>query len=152
MTGRRALANNSVVQTNSIGNIDTIQCISGSSVANVGQVLGPSGQDIANSNLDPFEVTIGGANNPGHVEMSLAAGRLVSSDWIGVYTCTLPDESGATQTMFFGIYRSGTYMTLYSRMEGMVFGQKLKMLILAQKGHHRKEHLKSSRMTQISAS
>ena len=96
--------NNTVVLAAPGGTIESLQCISGSAVPNVGQWIAPNGQDITRSNTDPFDTTVGGSANPGHLAISPAAGRTITSSWEGVYTCSIPDQAGAEQVFYIGIY------------------------------------------------
>ena len=114
VVGTGVQVNNSVLRANSNGIVNSIQCISGSATPNVGQIFGPSGQDIATSNLDPFDVTIGGTGNAGYIEMLLASGRTVTTAWVGVYTCIVPDENGVQQVILFGLYLSGISLRTYN--------------------------------------
>lgn len=98
------LPNNSIILTDNFGQLPQLQCISGSKSASVGQWFTPSGQDITLTTDDPFDVTIGGANDPGYLEISLHSGRILTIRDQGVYKCCIPDETGMTATFHIGIY------------------------------------------------
>ncbi len=80
------------------------QCISGSKLRDVGRWLAPPGQDITFSADDPFDVTIGGQNDPGYLDVSLHSGRILTIHDQGVYTCRIPDETGINVSVLIGIY------------------------------------------------
>lgn len=98
------IPNNSIILTNNFGQIPELQCISGSRLAHVGQWFAPSGQDITLSTNDPFDVVIGGQNDPGYLDVSLHFGRILTVHEQGVYNCLLPDETGMNIPIFVGIY------------------------------------------------
>ena len=98
------IPNNSIILTDNFGQMPRLQCISGSKSSNVGQWLTPSGQDITLTTNDPFNVIVGGQNDPGYLDISLHSGRIVTINDQGVYACRIPDETGTTSLFFVGIY------------------------------------------------
>ncbi len=94
--------NNTILITDNFGLIPNLQCISGSKKPDIGQWITPNGEDIIDSTVDPFEVVIGGTNDPGYLEI-VATRALVFAEQ-GVYTCQIPDETGVTNTLHVGIY------------------------------------------------
>ena len=70
----------------------------------VGRWIAPTGQNITYSDVDPFDIIVGGANDPGYLEIRLDAGRSLRFTDQGVYTCLIPDESGASVALHVGIY------------------------------------------------
>ena len=110
------LSNNSlIVATN--GGLDTIYCISGSTQPDVGRWIAPNGEDFTQPGGHPFNVFQGGTNNPGVLEISLSPqGRFSSSEWLGVYSCVIPDEEIINRTIHVGIHTSTreTNMRVYS--------------------------------------
>ena len=98
------ILNNSIILTDNFGQIPRLQCISGSQSPGVGQWFAPSGQDITLSANDPFNVIIGGRNDPGYLEISLHSGQILTIRDQGVYTCLIPDEAGRPSVFFVGIY------------------------------------------------
>ena len=98
------IPNNSVILTDNFGRMPQLQCISGSKLPNVGQWFTPSGQDITLTTDDPFDVTAGGQRDPGHLNVSLHSGRILTIRDQGVYTCLIPDESGEDSSLLVGIY------------------------------------------------
>ena len=105
--GHGLLSNNTFVRVNSNGMLDELQCVSGSRRANVGQWIAPNGQDITYSNTDPFDIAVGGVDNPGSLAIRQAIGQILTSAFQGVYTCVIPDESGVNRSIHVGIYSNG---------------------------------------------
>lgn len=98
------IPNNSIIVTDNFGRMPRLQCISGSTLPNVGRWIAPSGQDTTYSTNDPFDIVQGDANDPGYVDISLHSGQFVTFNDQGVYTCLIPDETGVDQSVFVGIY------------------------------------------------
>ena len=100
------LANNSVVRADGGFLRGSFFCISGQSRAGVGRWIAPSGDDYTRPGTHAFEVSVGGMENPGLVEISVAGsdGRFPAGQWDGVYSCVIPDESGTEQIIYLGIY------------------------------------------------
>ena len=105
--GLGLLSNNTFVRVDSNGMLDELQCVSGSRRANVGQWIAPNGQDITYSNTDPFDIAVGGVDNPGSLAIRQAIGQILTSAFQGVYTCVIPDESGVNRSIHVGIYSNG---------------------------------------------
>ena len=103
-TGSGRLSNNSIVIADSAGRIDGLQCISASTTPNVGHWIATNGQNITFTTGDPFDVTIGGQNNPGNLEIAIVPGESLGGLDEGVYACVIPDETGVEQTIHVGIY------------------------------------------------
>ena len=89
-------------------------CVSGRRQAGIGRWISPRGDDYTLPGIHPYDVTVGGQNNPGVVEVSVhgSNGRFPAGRWNGIYLCVIPDESGAEQILHLGIY--------------IVFGESLK--------------------------
>ena len=98
------ISNNSILLTDSFGQMPRLQCISATQMPHVGEWLNPTGQDITQSTSDPFNVIVGGENDPGYLDISLHSGRILTIQEQGVYTCRIPDESGVTAYFHIGIY------------------------------------------------
>ena len=98
------IPNNSIILTNDFGQIPRFQCISGSLLPNVGQWIAPSNQDITSAAGSPFNVVPGTQNDPGYLDISLDPGQILSIHDQGVYTCRIPDETGAVTSLHVGIY------------------------------------------------
>ena len=98
------LSNNSfILATN--GGLDTIYCISGSTQPEVGRWIAPNGEDFTEPGSHPFNVVHGGTNNPGVLDISLTPqGRFSSSEWLGVYSCVIPDEENVNMIIHIGIH------------------------------------------------
>ena len=124
------LPNNSIVFPDSSSRIGLLECISGSLVAGGGQWIGPDGTDLTAVSGDPFEVTVGGAEDPGtmRVESTFVTSQFSEAD-NGVYSCLLPDESGLPGHLSVGIYAPGfnsmwgrgTLHTMYCMLEHFIF-------------------------------
>ena len=98
------LANNTIIITDNFGQMPHLQCISGSQSPNIGQWIAPSGQDATYRTSDPFDVVLGGGNDPGYLDISLHSGQFITFNDQGVYTCRIPDENGVPRSVFVGIY------------------------------------------------
>ena len=105
--GLGLLENNTLVTLDTDQTIDDIHCASGSSLSNVGHWIGPTGVDLTNSTVDPFNVLIGDERDPGSLLIQQASGHIVTNSFQGVYTCILPDELGVQKYLRVGIYRNG---------------------------------------------
>ena len=70
----------------------------------MGRWIAPHGQDITHNTTDIFDVSVGGQNNPGNINISLEAGQSLGSSHQGVYTCIIPDEGGVERIFYVGIY------------------------------------------------
>ena len=93
-----ALPNNSLILARQ--NLD-FNCVSGSRLSNVGDVLDNDKMDISTSRDDPFftfQRTIGAI----HVK---SLRQFQSSDE-GIYTCRIPDETGSIVGVNVGLYRN----------------------------------------------
>ena len=101
------LPNNSFITANVSGMIGHLDCSSGSMTSNVGRWIAPNGEDITYSNIDPFDVTVGSANDPGHLSIQQASGHFLTASFQGVYTCTIPDEIGVERSLHVGLYLNG---------------------------------------------
>ena len=91
-----ALPNNSLILAGQ--NLD-FNCISGSSLSNVGDIFDNDGMDISTSRDDPFftfQRTIGAI----HVKSV----RQLQSNEQGIYTCQIPDETGSIVDVNVGLY------------------------------------------------
>ena len=71
---------------------------------NVGCFISPSGQDISDTPSMPFDITVGGQDDPGYIILSVAPDQKVRGSDSGIYTCFIPDEAGVEQTIHVGIY------------------------------------------------
>lgn len=105
--GLGPLDNNTLVVVDSDQTIGDIHCASGSSLANVGQWIGPTRNDLTNSTVDPFNVLLGDERDPGSLVIQQASGHVITNSFQGVYTCVMPDEVGVQKYLHVGIYRNG---------------------------------------------
>lgn len=115
-SGTGVLPNNTFITADSNGMIGTIDCSSGSTTPNTGRWLAPSGSDLTSSTTDPYEVTVGGVEDPGSLVVTQRVGHVVSRSFEGVYTCVLEDEAGEQVYWRVGIYRSGFNSKNYCTM------------------------------------
>ena len=104
VNGMRVLTNNSITQSDTNGRIPDILCLSGSAVAGIGSWISPNDTYITNSSNDPFEVTVGGSEDPGSLEITAAVFPAFEESNHGVYTCSMSDHLGHTQNFHVGIY------------------------------------------------
>ena len=100
----RLAANNSLIRSGNIRGFGALLCLSGSRMADVGRWITPQGRDSTYNMTDIFDVSVGGMDNPGNINISLEAGRSIGSSHQGVYACIIPDEGGVEHTLYIGIY------------------------------------------------
>ena len=100
----RLAANNSLIRSGNVRGFGALLCLSGSRTADVGRWITPQGQDSTYNMTDIFDVSVGGMDNPGNINISLEAGRSIGSSHQGVYACIIPDEGGVEHTLYIGIY------------------------------------------------
>ena len=103
-SGNRVLPNNSVITTLARDTIPSFRCVSGSTRARVGRLIGPQGSDITFSSSDPFFVRQGTSYNPG--TLSVRSVRSLRREETGIYTYRTPDENGNIVEFNFGLYHS----------------------------------------------
>ena len=70
----------------------------------MGRWIAPYGQDITHNTTDIFDVSVGGQNNPGNINISLEAGQSLGSSHQGVYACIIPDDEEVERILYVGIY------------------------------------------------
>ena len=111
------LPNNSVVIASDGFLPGSFFCVSGRRQAGIGRWISPSGDDYTLPGIHAFDVTIGGQNNPGVVEISVSGsnGRFPAGQWNGIYSCVIHDESGAEQIIYLGIYLTFGESLIYLR-------------------------------------
>ena len=102
--GGQVLPNNSLMTTNSRFVIPNFRCLSGSSIFNTGNLIGPLGNDLTHSHSDPFLVIRGGSHHPG--SLYVRSVRPLKPDDVGIYTYRTPDENGNIVDFKFGLYRA----------------------------------------------
>ena len=101
------LDNNTFFTAKEDGTIDDIHCASGSMRQNVGHWLGPDGEDLTNSTVDPFDIVVGDKLDPGSIVVQQASGHIVTRSFQGIHTCIIPDENGAQAYIHVGIFQNG---------------------------------------------
>ena len=100
-----ALPNNSIIMaTHGSLRVPYFRGLSGSNKSHVGQLIGPQGNDVTSSNLDPFIVSLGRNYEPGTIYVR--GYRSLLEGEVGIYTYRTPDEMGNTIDVNFGIYTS----------------------------------------------
>ena len=100
-SGNRVLPNNSVITTLARGTIPSFRCLSGSTRARVGRLIGPQGSDITFSSPDPFFVRQGTSGT-----LSVRSVRSLRREETGIYTYRTPDENGNIVQFNIGLYHS----------------------------------------------
>ena len=100
------LPNNSVVIARNGFLSGSFFCVSGRREAGIGRWISPSGDDYTVPGLHAFNVTVGGQNNPGVLQISVSGsnGRFPAGQWDGIYSCIINDESGVEQIVYLGLY------------------------------------------------
>ena len=87
------------------GNNDGLWCQSANNGSDIGSWQLPDGSIVTDDlNADPIHM----ANRPGQVGL-LRTLSIGSSPYQGMYTCTIPDEDGVTQTLVAWIARNTAY-------------------------------------------
>ena len=107
LDGIGLIRNNSIIRATATGRFNQLQCISGSTVASVGQWVSPSGVVVNGGQNSTFIVTTGDASDPGFTSLEPRTGVSLQERDEGVYTCAIPDENGNLWYLFIGIYRQG---------------------------------------------
>ena len=128
MNGIGYLYNNSILEANSHGRISQLLCLSGSNVTNVGCWIGPNGTNLNGVADDPFDVVHGDGSTPGELHISTPNNNPpLDSTHKGVYTCSIPDESGVDQHLHVGIYfNPGELITINNKkLLSYIFNLKL---------------------------
>ena len=105
--GTGLLDNNTLLTTDESGTIDDIHCASGSMRENVGRWLAPNGEDLTNNTVDPFDIIVGDALDPGSIVVRQASGHIVTRSFQGIHTCIIPDENGVQAYIHVGIFEDG---------------------------------------------
>ena len=107
---------------------DGLWCQSAMNVSGIGSWKLPNGSAIPDDlNFDPIHM----ANRPGQVGLLRSGGiGSPSSPYQGIYTCTIPDENGATQTLFVWAAGNSVYDRAVTNREFKSF-KKLKLLTTA---------------------
>ena len=95
----------------------------------VGSWIAPSGQDITNSNIDPFDVIVGDVSNPGYLSILQASGHSLTTSFQGIYTCILPDENGVERQIHVGIYPRGFNSKLFVVFDILIFSYTLSCIL-----------------------
>lgn len=107
LEGVGPVQNNSIIRASISGRFNQLQCISGSTAANVGRWIAPNGEDITGILTDSFNVVTGDNTDPGFIFIELQLGHSLENEDHGIYTCIIPDETGDIQYLYVGIYQQG---------------------------------------------
>lgn len=105
LEGVGPIQNNSIIRASITGRFNQLQCISGSTAANVGMWIAPNGEDIDGGPSDSFSVVTSDGTDPGFTSIELQMGEALSAGDEGVYTCVIPDENGNMQYLYVGLYQ-----------------------------------------------
>ena len=76
-------------------------------MAGIGQWISPGGVDLTNATNDPFDINIGGGQDPASLLIQQRNGHVLTRSFEGVYTCIMPDEDGLQTFLRVGIYQNG---------------------------------------------
>ena len=108
------LVNNSYIIVEN-GDLGTLQCLSSTNLSNAGHWIAPNGENFTSPGSHPFSVVIGGADNPGSLEITLIPGeRFTTNEWLGVYSCRIENEFNKLEIFHLGIYLSSRkYQFIY---------------------------------------
>ena len=98
------LPNMSFVTANTGGIIPEIHCISALPMATNTTLISPRGINIVSTTVDPFDVKVGNASDPGYLMMTQDAGHHLIPSYEGIYSCNFMQENGIVDTVQFGIY------------------------------------------------
>ena len=104
--GVGSLLNNSIIQADTNERIPAALCLSGSAISGVGSLIAPDGTDITNTGGDAFDITVGGVDDPGSLNIKGSDSVGLQQSDQGVYTCSIPDHEEKTQWFHFGIFTS----------------------------------------------
>ena len=85
--------------------ISEFRCLSGSTQYNVGQFIGTNGENIVSDTSDPFFISRGTRFSPGVIHVR--SNRELETQYEGIYTCRMPDETGNVTSINVGLYRHG---------------------------------------------
>ena len=103
----KSVPNNSIVLGDRNNQIGTVYCCSGSFEANIGLWTGPDGSEITERSGGAFSVIQGGGGGSivyPYIGLQLRPGYNLTELSEGIYTCTIPDERGVSQSLNIGIY------------------------------------------------
>lgn len=114
ISGIGNIRNNSILETNSGGQIPQLRCLSGSNMSVVGEWIDPGGRNLVTIPNDPFDITFGSSSDPGQflIETPLSNPPITTTHE-GVYTCIIPDENGDNEYLRIGIYFSASKIAEY---------------------------------------
>lgn len=111
------LRNNSVILRSQ--EFGSLVCLSGSTNPSIGQWLAPNGEDLNQEGMHPFQVNVGGGDNPGYVSISLTSVENITGGlWQGIYSCVIPDERGMTQILYIGVHTTTGMLVCLSGLAG----------------------------------
>ena len=105
--GRGLLDNNTVIIAGSNGDLSDLHCTSSSTIPNIGSWISPNGVNVTRDTSDPFDVLVGGSNDPASLIITQRSGHLITRSFQGVYTCAINDAIQQLKYLQVGIYPSG---------------------------------------------
>ena len=91
--------------------ISEFRCLSGATQYNVGQFIGTNGVDIVRNIDDPFYISRGTQFSQGIIHV--ISTRELETEYEGIYTCQIPDETGNMASINVGLYRNGVSGELF---------------------------------------
>lgn len=104
--GHQFLSNDGLIVAQPFTNrISEFRCLSGSTQYNVGQFIGTNGVNIVSDTRDPFYISRGRQFSPGVIHVR--SNRELETEYEGIYTCQMPDETGNVTSINVGLYRHG---------------------------------------------
>jgi len=74
---------------------------------NIGSWISPNGNDVTRDSSDPFDVLVGGSNDPGSLIITQRSGHLITRSFQGVYTCIIEDDEQQSKYLQVGLYPNG---------------------------------------------
>ena len=107
LDGAGLVQNNSIIRASVTGRLPQLQCISGSSAADIGQWIAPNGGEIDVGPSGSFTIVTGDADDPGFTSIELKDGVSLATRDQGVYSCIIPDENGNVHYLYVGLYLRG---------------------------------------------
>ena len=103
--GHQSLPNDGLIVAEPFTNrISEFQCVSGTTQYKVGQLIGTTGEDIVSNIEDVFYISRGTQFSPGVVHVRSI--RELETEYEGIYTCQMPDETGNMASVNVGLYRN----------------------------------------------
>ena len=110
------LQTNALISDDSLSSTYGLACYSPVTNSNtIGEWRFPNG-DIVGENTNDQEQVLFIHRQLGRVTLQIREGRQFTSALEGVYTCTIPDETGAVRTLYAGVYTAASYASSGKQM------------------------------------